>query len=152
MEEDSDISYEKQLNKITIFDVIILIHRSRNDVSTETIINCFDKGIENCYNPLKMTNNPILNDDIQLPFENEVTAYQLLDVEATKLPDLILQNYYENKEVLINAGEDFQSDQECSDPKTLTLFEAFDKLDELERYFINNDPENVSLIWNVETL
>lgn len=148
--DENNSKFEKECKKINVLDAILWIGRAWNDVSKETIVNCFISGISNCYNPeqsfknieKKLENKKAINDEeIQLPvYDNYVKEEE----------DFI--KYLVDKHSEYNDKEIEIIEEEKTTANTLTRIEAFDAIEKLELYFLQNFPEKINTIWEVKQL
>lgn len=146
MEIDSEITFEKQLQKINVLDAINWSKRAWDSITAECIINCFNKGINNCGITPEAVNNDEYHVQVQLSEENEIPAFDPRLNEENDLLDHFIHMHFSEKD---ESSEESVEDK--IDP-VLTRLEAFVAVEKLEKYFLINDAQYVNIVWKLKDI
>ena len=130
---------EDILKKITIYQAIIWVSQAWKNTKEECIKNCFIKSFQNAM----VINDPILSNQFEIEVNEEFPAYAINDEDEI---DNIIAEHKNEQSTHSESNEDSHLDLE----KEMSSCEALQAIRKLERYFINNIPDKIGDIWNIE--
>ncbi|KAG0442234.1 Tigger transposable element-derived protein 6 [Dictyocoela muelleri] len=144
MEMDQNITYNEVVKRFSLFDSIKLILESWENITTETIVNCYRKSIEN-----SMLNLEEL-DSIQTPLidENVFSCYSTIENDEEFFIEI--EKDIEQAELNIEKNKEQSEELDLDDgiyKHELTHFEALEYVNKLENYLIKHDPDNLDTIY-----
>lgn len=125
--ENSDV-----VKKINFYDSMVFIHKAWNDVTEETIKNCFNKALENTnllLQPRNQETNGIFDEEFPI-------CAELID-DDTQFLDFICVD---------DEVECFIKEKEVLSHNTVTSIDAYKCLEKAEHWFLNNCAEKLDII------
>ncbi|KAG0438324.1 Tigger transposable element-derived protein 6 [Dictyocoela muelleri] len=156
IDEDDKELFCDLVKKIKMVDALFLILDSWNEVSRETIINCYKKSLENSLlDPKTLLSESIVENDTNtapcypdLQTEDEILMELKEGLKSLDLAGAVEEQYFEEEKT------DIPNDNiNCliSNSRRLTKFEFFEHLSDIELYLGENQPELLSGFYSFKT-
>ncbi|KAG0437237.1 Tigger transposable element-derived protein 6 [Dictyocoela muelleri] len=142
IETDETISFESKLQEITVLDAIMWSARAWSFISKETVINCFEKGISNCF--VDKTEKTLSDSDDT----EDIPAFKIFLQDEIKILDEIIADHFENSELPNHTNEPSLSAE--IESVEITSLDAFKLVDVLERYYLKVMLSKLETIWKVK--